>query len=298
MRERILAVVGAVALVVVAVVVRQGVLGGGDMTGRQATEGSPVVACAPALTSICDDLARAGRIAADPPVLDLGETPDEGVDGWITWDPAPALANLDTPQTWGAATALGSAELGILATTAGVPAACATTRTWSCLGDAWAGGSTAVGVGEPDSAGGLARIHPLAAALVPDGGDFTQIPASSVQAIVTSPAAGQADLEAQITTILTARGALTALVGPLPRLQLVASRPGASGLRALAVTPPSRATVVVTSRNGRSLDPGRLAAALRTTTTLSDLGLTPGGTVGGDELAGDLYQVRLKAGTP
>ena len=46
------------------------------------------------------------------------------------------------------------------------------------------------------------------------------------------------------------------------------------------------------------VDHGRLASALARTTTLSDLGLTPGGTVRGADLAGDLYQVRLKAGSP
>lgn len=301
MRERILAVAGAVALVVVAVVVRLTVFGGdgGEAGGGRSGGSVPVVACSPDLAMICADLAGAGVIARDTPVLDLpgAAEPDPRVDAWITWDAAPDLVDIDQPATWDDATALGSAPLGVVAVDGGIPAACSPPVTWTCLAEAWAGGQVAVGVGSARTSGGLARIEPLARALVPDDGDFTQITGARLAAIVTSPADGQDGLEEQVTRLLTARGALSALVGPLPRLQRAATQ-GGPRFRAVAVTPTSTITAVVATRHGHRVDHGRLASALARTTTLSDLGLTPGGTVRGADLAGDLYQVRLKAGSP
>ena len=99
MKQRVLAIAGAVILVCAAVLVRgaladdDGGSGGGSGTG-----GAPVVACTADLASVCDALAEAGTIAADPPRLDLdgAAQPPAKLDGWITWEPAPLVVDFAT----------------------------------------------------------------------------------------------------------------------------------------------------------------------------------------------------------
>lgn len=299
MRERIFAIGAAALLVAVAIVVRSRLAGddGGSGGGDRA---APVVACAPDLASLCDELAASGRIAADPPTLDLAgaASPPNGVEAWITWDPAPGIADFDAPGTWDAPEAIGSAPLAVLSTAAGIPAACPTPATWACLADGWAAGTIAVGTGSGASADGLARLAPLAAALVPDGGDFRSIPDRLLQAIVTSPPGGQAGVVRQIDTLLTTRGAYAAVLGPEPALEAARARPAAGSLRLVTPAPRTEVTVVIAARRTSDVDTHRIADQAQVGRALAALGLERGGTPSGDEHAGDLYQVRQKAGAP
>ena len=103
MRERLLAVVGAICLVALALVVRSAIAGGDGGSDGDGQDGSkpkpsgdtPVVACSPTLVDLCDAMAEAGLIAAKPPTLALGAKVPEQVDGWIAWDPGPSVTGFD-----------------------------------------------------------------------------------------------------------------------------------------------------------------------------------------------------------
>jgi hypothetical protein len=295
MRERILAVVGAVALIVAAVVVRSLLAGdGGDGGGADGSAGRPVVACTPDLRAVCDALVADGAVTAAPGPLDLAGAGDPAaeVDGWITWDPAPGVVNFDHPDTWLATgVPLASAPLGVLA--AAGAGTCPATTTWGSCVLAAADAGLAVGIGPGTTAQGLARLEPVARALVPADGDFTTIPAAGLRRVLDSPQIAQADQAAQLTTFLTRRGALNLVVGSVPALQAAAARQTTA-----TVTTPSPAatlTVVLATRARPGEDP--LAADLvlgnaRATAALEAIGLTTGtGTAAPAERAGELYAV-------
>ena len=115
MKQRLLAIAGAVALVAVAVLVRATVLDGGDGSGSGGGGGAPRVACTPDLVAVCAALADAGAIARDPIALDLdGATePPADLDGWLTWDGAPGVANEDAPGTWQDPVAVAGSPLAV-----------------------------------------------------------------------------------------------------------------------------------------------------------------------------------------
>ncbi|MEO6988806.1 MAG: hypothetical protein ABI239_09165, partial [Aquihabitans sp.] len=78
MRERVLAIFGALALIAFAFVVRSLIVGGdgggegGNGNDPVSSDSRPVVACTKDLMAMCDALADEGAIAADPPPVDLG----------------------------------------------------------------------------------------------------------------------------------------------------------------------------------------------------------------------------------
>src|SRR5690348_6274692 len=114
MKSRGMAVVGAFLLIVLAMFVRSKLADDDSSSNGSKGNGGgrPVVACTPELQEVCDALATDGQIASDPPTLDLGgaSKPDSEIDGWITWDPAPEIADFDAGQNevWGPSDALGS----------------------------------------------------------------------------------------------------------------------------------------------------------------------------------------------
>ena len=155
MKERLLAIVGAVVLVAVAVALRTTVLDDGDATsGGGGGGGAPKVACTPDLAEVCAALAEAGHIAEEPITLDLdGATePPEDLDGWITWDGAAGVANLDAPGTWQDPVAVAGAPLAVARRTGpvpGLPSGCtAEAPSWRCVVDSALDGA-AVGVTLP-----------------------------------------------------------------------------------------------------------------------------------------------------
>ena len=296
MRERILAVVGAVVLIAAALVARSVLAGDDSGGGGGGTAPRPVVACTDDLRSVCDALVADGAITAAPGALDLAGAaePDPSVDGWITWDPAPGVVNFDRPDTWlSPGEPLASAPLGVLA--ADGPGECPPTTTWSScvLGAADAG--LAVGIGPGTTAQGLARLEPVARALVPADGDFTTIPAASLRRVLDSPQITQADQTAQINTFLTRRGALNLVVGPVPALQTAAARQTTATVA--TPTPAAAITVVLATRADPSASTGALPADLvldsdRATAALEALGLAAGtGSAAPAARAGALYAV-------
>ena len=125
---------------------------------------------------VCEALANEGRIADDPVELDLPDAaePPAEVDGWITWNPAPQIANYVAsptlnPLVWSTTTALGSATELILAdgsTATGLAADCDAKTTWACLGGL--APELSIGVGDPATAEGMARLAPFARAFATD----------------------------------------------------------------------------------------------------------------------------------
>ena len=104
MRERVLAVVGALCLIALAIVVR-GALSDKDESGpdpNSSSSGSdlPVVACTEDLMSLGDQLAKDGQITKDPPTLELGQDVPAGVNALVTWDPAPQVPCYKNSQTY------------------------------------------------------------------------------------------------------------------------------------------------------------------------------------------------------
>lgn len=295
MKQRLLAIAGAVVLVAVAVVLRTTVLDDGS-TGSGGGGGAPRVACAPDLAAVCAALADTGAIAPDPITLDLDSAtePPADLDGWITWDGAPGVANLDAPDTWQDPLAVAGAPLAVARRSGPapeLPAGCtAAALTWRCVVDSALGGA-AVGVGTGTTAESLLRLHPLATSLIPVDGDVTDIDAADLRAVVTSPADPQDLFPAQLVTLRTKLGALTWLVGPQAALEaadgLVVVRP--------AGTPALASVVLAATRSGdlggldEQLQEGGPAAALR------DAGVEPGaGRLSIDP--GELYAVRDKVG--
>ncbi|CAN5621691.1 hypothetical protein BH10ACT1_BH10ACT1_20170 [soil metagenome] len=300
MRQRILAIVAAVALVAVAFVARSVIADDGDGGGGGGGGGSkPVVACTPDLAAVCAALADEGRIADDPPTLDLdgAATPPADIDGWITWDPAPGIANLDAEQdsgtTWGSGRALGSSALAVAIRSSGgsFPSGCTQNSfTWSCLAGAPA--TSAIGVGTGKTAESLARLYPVALALVPQDGDFTDLPSGRLRQLIDSPAVGQKAFPSQLDALQTQPGALNFLVGPVEAFN------DADKVTIISATPAATAVVAFVPRSSRSVDlPDEAFGADSVTKALRDAGLDPGtGKLAGEDRAGDLYAVRDKVG--
>lgn len=304
MRQRVLAIVGAIALVVVAFVVR-GLLTDGGSDGGGSRSSRPVVACTADLAELCDALAGAGRIAADPPTLDLSAaaSPPAEVDGWITWDPAPAIAGFDAGGTevWSEPQVLASAREAVLYDPAVADAltdACRAAPTWRCL--AADPGAIPFGVGDPSTAEGLARLAPLAQTFTIDD-DPDQLDVAGLRDLVESPRSAQAPSHDQAVKLVTQRGSYGLVAGPNDLLEAQAnSAQGRSrSVQVLTPTPSRRLTVVLATRHGRSL--GGLAdacggAAADLAPAARRLGLQPCEGTADAGLAGFLYQVRKKVG--
>lgn len=307
MKERLLSVLGAVILIAGALALRAALAGGSDGGGNGSSKGDdggklPVVACTEDLAGYCDALAQAGAIAKDPPTLDLGaaSTPDAAIDGWITWDPAPDIANFDAPsgKAWSSVQVLGSGREAVLAD-ASPPGSCAAKTTWRCLvADP---GSAAFGLGDPQTSEGIARLAPVARTFA-DGDDYETLRVDELQDVVSSPPAGQTDAATQARAIVTTLGSLNLVAGPNDLLLRSArtTRGKELGLRVLSPTPANRLAVVLSTRQGGDL--GKLAKACTAQAEVlaaqaSAVGLQPceGGRSNVD-LAGFLYQVRKKVG--
>jgi hypothetical protein len=296
-----MAVVGAIGLVVAALFVRSLLAGDSDGSSGSSERSLPVVACAPDLDHVCDALVDDGLVRAAPAALDLAGAadPDPTIDAWITWDPAPGVANLDAPDTWGAVTTLASAPLGVLV--AGGPDACTTTADWACV-VTLAENGLAVGTGDGTTAESLARLHAVGAALVPDEGDFTEISPIALRQVVQSPQVRQSDAADQITIFLTRRGALSAVIGPVAALQAAAARqptatvtqpePGATAQVVLAT---SSAPAAGGGAARPTLSAGDLLASEAARAALESLGLEPGlGEPAAATTAGEVYSLREK----
>lgn len=303
-----MAVVGAIALVAVALVVRAQ-LSGDDDGGRASEGGRPAVACTPDLTAVCAALADEGRIAEDPLVLELSSAaePPPGIDAWITWDPAPGIANIDAdvagvraPWDLEQAVPVGAAPLSI-ATTGGIdqpPGGCVSSElTWACFGTPRSE-DYSLGVGDPTTADGLARLYPIAASLVDTdaGEDFRSLTATDLAEIIDSPADGQAGrFPDQFQTLLTRPGTLTFLVGPSVAFTRATNAP-----KTLEPEPVTKIVAVIAGRTGRALsseDLRQLVEGDEVGEAIQGVGLIPrDGDLAPASRAGDLFAVREAAG--
>lgn len=123
MKQRVLAIIGALGLIAVAWFVParcSPTMWAPSGTGsNNGSKDRPVVACTPDLASVCESLAAKGKITAADGDLDLTSGIDAfaKVDGWITWDPAPSIDNFRAPADearWEGAQPIASSERSIL----------------------------------------------------------------------------------------------------------------------------------------------------------------------------------------
>ena len=306
--NRGLAVLGALALIVLALFARSKFADGSTSSdgSKKASAGKPVVACTPDLMSVCESLATDGRIRANPPELDLGDAsdPDPKIDAWITWNPAPQIADASNAgdKVWGTPLALGTARAAVLidGTSAdGLPPKCLGTPTWNCLGAA--GTDLSVGVGDPATAEGIARLAPFARTFATDD-DYTTLDGNGLADLVTSPPTGQAPAPDMAERLTTAPGSVSMVVGPNDLLltQTKTAQGQTRKLRILSPTPAQQLTVVLAPRAGSDAGLATIdcndGAPDSLTKPLARLGLQPcEGTVDA-ALAGFLFQVQKEVG--
>jgi hypothetical protein len=310
MKSRGAAVIAAFVLIALAVFIRGKVVGGDGDGGsdgpKRSDDEAPVVACTPDLIEVCDALAEAGRISSPAPELDLdgASAPDTEIDGWITWNPAPAIANFDAgdPAVWGTPTVFGAALEAVLvdATTDGeIQAGCRTDPTWSCLAELSPG--LTFGVGDPATAEGIARLAPFAQAFSEDD-DYATLDTARLRELVDGP-------DAQASAVTMARqmaqpGFVSMTAGPADLLEQQAATPQGTqrGLRVLAPDPVNGLTVVLAPRAGREDDLDGLGCSdggelpEGAAPALADLGVAPCTGRTTDALAGFLFQVQKKVG--
>lgn len=311
MKSRGAAVIGAFVLIALAIVVRSLLVGDDDGGGsdgpKKSNDGTlPVVACTPELIEVCDTLAAEGRIADDPPELDLPKAaqPPSDIDAWITWNPAPQIANFVhsptlTPRIWSTAEAFGSASEVILAdgsTATSLASDCKATTTWACLGEL--APELSIGVGDPATSEGIARLAPFAQAFATED-DPATLDDGALDAIVRSPAEGQSDAVAMATRLTTRVGSLSMVAGPDALMKRQTSTPAGQtrGLKVIASSPKSTMTVVLAARAGREDEladlgckdlPKPAKSALTTVGVATCTGSTS------TALAGFLYQVQKR----
>lgn len=302
MRERLLAVVGAICLVAVAVLVRSAVVGGDDEPGSGRTDGgAPTVACSPTLADLCDALADAGRIAADPPELALGDAAPAELDGWIAWDPGPAVAGFSSPggeieAAWPTVEALASAPLAVAGRGEDIQAACGA-DTWACLAEASQAGTT-ISVGDAATDEGLARIEPLARALA--GGEIDQI-SGPVTELLRGPVDGQDPAVEAVGDLVARPGSFELVAGPAGLLERAAGSAEGERKGIEVVTPGEPVTVHVVLASRGDLDADDLCGAMADDDDVrgivEDLGIDADceGQPMDEGRAGFLYQVKERA---
>lgn len=320
MKSRGAAVIAAFVLIALAVFIRGKLVGddgsgGSDGPGKGGAE-APVVACTPELDAVCDALVDAGEISPytelgeddveRPATLDLDEASarESDIAGWITWNPAPEIANFAAgdPAVWGTPTVLGAASEAVLvdeSTSGEIPSACRTDPTWSCLADLSPG--LTFGVGDPATAEGIARLTPLARAFAEDD-DYATLDTARLRELVDGP-----DAQASATEMarqMAQPGFVSMAAGPADLLERQAATPQGEqrGLRVLAPAPVNGLTVVLAPRAGREDDLDGLACSgggelpEGTVPALADLGVAPCTGRATDALAGFLFQVQKKVG--
>lgn len=182
MAKRVLAVLGAIAIVLAAVAVRAAWTGG-DGAGAGGRGGSPVrLVCDPDLAAACQQLGDVDVAVRDSATLsgDLVAGPLEAVDGWVTsaaWVELTAPRLDDEDARLRRVVRLGADEVVVAALDTRAPvltAHCGPAPVWRCLGDvagqpwtalggldAW--GDVRTGLPDADTAIGLSVLANVAA---------------------------------------------------------------------------------------------------------------------------------------
>lgn len=178
MAQRVLAVLGAVAIILVAIVVRSAIDDGGEAGGNKGG-GELIVACDTDLASYCEALTGLdGRIieASDVTSLAILGGSLEEVDAWVTTDAWYEVTAGRSTRPIGEAELLASSPIVVAADpdrVAAVEALCSGRPTWRCLGDnageAWgaiggeaAWGRLSVGLPDADTSTGLSVLAAVA----------------------------------------------------------------------------------------------------------------------------------------
>lgn len=257
MAQRVLAVLGAVAIVLVAVVVRAAIDDGGG--GGGSGNGGIVLVCATELADACGHLDGVTVIveqAADTAArIASGEAQADGVDGWVTTSAWTEVLESRASDRLATSDALATSQV-VVATdrnrTQAVTSLCNGTPLWKCLGDnagaEWkslAGGdprwgAVKTGLPDADSATGLTVLASVASGFL-GGTDFAAndfdpagLPGWLAQMVAPS-GSGERD---PVGTLVTTRGKYTG-VGDL--LASVKTR----AVDVLEPTPAVVATVVL-----------------------------------------------------
>ncbi|MEO7430175.1 MAG: hypothetical protein ABIY48_12420, partial [Acidimicrobiales bacterium] len=141
MAQRLLAVLGAVAIVVVAVVVRAAIDDRGTRGATAGSDGRRVLVCAKDLADACDavDGVTVIREDAAATAAEIGSgTLPEGADAWVTTTAWTEVVAARSPGRLGRAELLAQSS-AILAVdprrAAAVTSLCGDTSPWRCLGD-------------------------------------------------------------------------------------------------------------------------------------------------------------------
>ncbi|MGI8755899.1 MAG: hypothetical protein ACR2MB_08575 [Acidimicrobiales bacterium] len=239
MKQRILATLAAIALVGVALFGRE-LLRGSDSgsgpsgTGSNGNGGLPVVACTPDLDEICHALADDGKIAKGTDTLDLdgAAAPPPKVEAWITWDPAPQVANVEAggAERWAEAKPMMSAPLATVTWETGraelSKARCPVgnferpRQVATCM-TAILNSQVTLGVGDGSTSESIARLITIGPAFVDNNG---QADRATLRAIAGgAPLSGTAKVQATAQT-QPARGA-SVVFGPESALKDIAQKP-------------------------------------------------------------------------
>lgn len=185
MAQRVLALLAAVGLVLVAIVVRAAIDdGGGRDDGTDAGNGELEVYCAQDLQAACDGLAGQGATvtyqaaAVTAALIAEGSPQLDGVDGWVTTSAWIEVLQARAPDVLPVAMALATTSVVVAVDTdrtEAVGSLCAGEALWRCLGDnagtpwgdlgsggrpAW--GALKTGLPTPDSAAGLGVLASVA----------------------------------------------------------------------------------------------------------------------------------------
>lgn len=306
MKQRILATLGAIALVGAALFGR-GLLRGSDSGGGPSGQGSkggsglPVVACTPDLAEICQALAADDKIApgTDPLDLDGAAAPPPKVEGWIAWDPASQIANLDAggAERWAESKPVMSARLATVTSDAGRTdlsgAPCpvenfdSPPKVAPCV-QALVNGRVTLGVGDGSTSESIARLVTIGPAFV-DNGEPDRATLRAIADGAPRPGTAQEQATSQTQRALGA----SVVFGPIDALQRVAQKPGGRN-GGLEVRPVGGQVmeVVLAARVGRDLTNVVDASQSEGLATVRKrLGLSAGSAASNNVDPGVMYQV-------
>ena len=262
-----LAVIGAIAIVLVAIVVRSAIDedGGDSSSDDAADDGRLVIVCARDLATACEVLTGATVIEEDAATTasQIGSgSPPDGADAWLTTSAWTEVVEARAPGAIDEVAALAATPVVVAVDPAraeAVTALCGDVALWRCLGDAtgndWGAlggdarwGALRVGLPSASSATGLGVLAAAASGYF--GGtdfasnDFDSTPFRGWLDTLTAPS-GAGERE-PVATLITARGRYTA-VGDLAasaldrRVAVLASEPGIEVNAVLAAFPGSEA---------------------------------------------------------
>ncbi|MGQ0434972.1 MAG: hypothetical protein ACT452_21500 [Microthrixaceae bacterium] len=278
MAQRVLAVLGAVGIVLLAVVVRSVIDDRGGSESRSEGNGDLVVACASELAAACQQLEGVTVVDEQAAVtaerIVDGSTAIGDVDAWVTTSAWIEVVDARAPGEVESQVAVAS-SLVVIATDAAradaVHGLCADAPAWRCLGDhagaEWGAlpggdprwGALKTGLPDADSAVGLPVLASVATGFFDSDtfatNDFDLSGLAGWLGRLAAPSGrGERD---PVATLVTTRGKYTA-VGDLQRAT------GERSVGLLAPRPEVRATVVLAGLAGGDEVPGlgRLREAL------------------------------------